>query len=219
MLRTTALLLSALAAPCAVSAQTAVSPSTASKSTSALDAANSAISTCMSGITTGKMAPKVGVEIYTKPVMPGFKNFSALPVLIKRFVAHSGSGLTPDMVLQFHSAEGQIWAIVRASTATCDIAFTGFANAAIEAQVAGAFSDSGWVTLAKRLGTATAPLGQYLFIKRLPTAAAPAFGARARLRSAGTTMASAGGIQMDINFVAGDLQVPGASMAPAPTDR
>jgi hypothetical protein len=35
----------------------------------------------------------------------------------------------------------------------------------------------------------------------------------------GTTLASADGIQMDINFLAGDLQLPVASSAPPPISR
>jgi hypothetical protein len=166
------------------------------------------------------MAPKVDVEIYRAPGMPGFKNFSALPELMKRFIATSSGGSTPDLVLQFHSSEGQVWAVVRASSATCDVAFSGFDNASIEAQVANAFSDSaGWTTITKRPGSTSSPLGQYVFVKRLPTNAAPAFGARAKMRSMGTTLALANGIQMDINLVAGDLQIPGASTAPAPTSQ
>jgi hypothetical protein len=220
MLRSTAFLLFALAAPCAGSAQTAAGPSATRQTASILDAANSAIETCLSGITTGKMAPKADVEIYAKQEMPGFKNFSALPGLISRFVATTGGGSAPDMVLQFHLTEGQIWAVVRASSASCDLAFSGFGDANVEAQIAGAFSDSaGWTTVAERPRSASAPLGQYLFVKRLPTASAPAFGARAKMRSMGTTPASADGIQMDINFLAGDLQLPAASAAPAPISR
>jgi hypothetical protein len=220
MLRSTALLLFAIATPCAVSAQTVAGPSAARQTASILDAANSAIETCLSAITMGKMAPKADVEIYANQEVPGFRNFSALPGLIRRFVATSGGGSAPDMVLQFHSTEGQIWAVVRASNAACDMAFSGFGDANVEAQIAGAFSDSaGWTTVAKRPRSANAPLGEYLFVKRLPTTSSPAFGARAKMRSMGTTLASADGIQMDINFLAGDLQLPGASSAPPPISR
>lgn len=220
MPRRIVLLLSVLAAPCTAFAQTAARPAASPQPAALLDAGHSAIETCISGVTTGKMAPSVDVETFVRNAPPGFGTFKALadlPPLLKRFVATSGGGITPDFVMRFPTTEGQIWAIVRGSAGSCDLAFTGFNDAQVEPQVARLFSGGqGWTTAAQRPASAAAPMAYYLFAKRLPTPAAPAFGVRARMRGVGTTASTAQGIQLEINFIAGDLVLSGQSVPPRP---
>lgn len=206
-LKVTLSLLACIGTPCAAQASTTSGTKNISTVAEAIDTAIEYCSHAGPQI----FQSKIETEAYADG-FPNTKPMSELPEAIQNFVSDSSRFSPIGIVFEIRSPDGQIW--LAPSNVRCDVAFTGFKNSDVENTVISAFAESsGWTTRLAQPKSEKMPLTRYLFQKSLPTKSEYPFISRAQLRSLGTTTETADGIQIEINFLKGELRPQGAPPA------
>lgn len=167
-----------------------------------------AIAMCEQITQGGKFDIPANAEIYTGMMKFGeFKPVTALPDLLKRYAGTGRSAIDPpSMFLRFAGPHGGAWSVIHDRTFTCDVVTTGFDPSENDRAILDGMNKAGWTTI-KSVAVPPGSLSQYLLVKMKPTATEPSYGVRALARSLGFAPATAGGVQMEINFAAGQLSI------------
>lgn len=157
----------------------------------------------------GRMIIPAEAEIYVAaPVGPAMKPLSALPDLLKRYGATSWPG-APTMYLRFAGNDGDAWSAIRGELFTCDVVATGFHGSVKNQEVLDQLTSEGWATVVSRAASQPGALSQFVMVKMQPNSTSPNYGIKAHIKSVGFSEATADGIQMEIGFVAGEVQIRG----------
>jgi hypothetical protein len=146
------------------------------------------------------------------------KSLSTAPALIQRIIATSrGSRLYKlDSAFRFPSASGEAWVILYRGAA-CDLFVTGSAQPLepLVQALGTKLEAAGWRTLKTAPATEAMPLSQRVMLQMTPQPAAPAHGTRAMLQWLSPAAAQPDGVQLEINYMSGDIAVK----QPAPTQK
>ncbi|MEP9359502.1 hypothetical protein [Sphingomonas sp. KR3-1] len=177
-----------------------------------------------------KITTPNGAELYAPdnalPVMsPGvasrnrsIKPLSTAPALVQRFIA-TGQASRPyrvDSAFRFPAASGEAWVILY-SGAACDLFVTGSAqplDPLVQALATG-LEGQGWRTLRYTAATTAMPLSQRVMLQTAPKPGAAAHGTRAMLQWLAPAVAQSDGVQLEINYMSGDI----AAQQPAPAQK
>ncbi|MGV3769774.1 MAG: hypothetical protein ACO1NM_07070 [Sphingobium phenoxybenzoativorans] len=135
------------------------------------------------------------------------KALSNLPDLIKRYAKTGALSVAdaPSLFLRFSAPNGETWSVIRAKTFTCDVVATGFRGSETDQDVLNDMTKSGWVLVKSVPSAVPNGLSQYVLTKMLPASGDPTYGIRAHIKSMGFAASLAGGVQMEIDLVAGQL--------------
>jgi hypothetical protein len=169
-----------------------------------------AAETCAQASQGGRQTLPVDAELYFGAVATGqIKPLSSAPELVKRFAStNRAEGLAElQMIIHFAGGSGHAWAVIRRGLNTCDLMITGFEQGVSDSTVVASLNSAGWSTIVSRPATSSGSVAQYLLTRMQTTPDAPAYGIRALIKSIGFDASSARGVQMEINFRAGDIQV------------
>ena len=137
------------------------------------------------------------------------KALSALPDLLKRYARNGplSTADTPSLFLRFASPDGEAWSVVRGKTFTCDVVATGFRGSEVDQEIIGQMDKMGWAMVASRPSAVPNGLSQFLLTKMLPASGDPTSGIKAHMKSIGFAEPLASGVQMEIDFAAGQLSI------------
>ena len=169
-----------------------------------------AINICERATQGGQMIFPPDAQVYFGASNVGTtKALSALPDLLKRYARTGPLSAVdaPSLFLRFASPDGEAWSVVRAKTFTCNVVATGFRGSEVDQEVVGEMNKAGWTTVASRPSTGPNSLSQFLLTKMLPASGDPTSGIKAHMKSIGFAEPLASGVQMEIDFAAGQLSI------------
>lgn len=135
------------------------------------------------------------------------------PDLVKRFAQTQTSGRLASVApfyLHFFAKGGDVWAVVYDGLPTCDVMVTGAAGdmPAAASRLADSLRRSGWQVAGSTPATAAMPLAQHILLKKMPKTGSPGFGLRLRIRALSGAGADPAGVQLEMSFLAGEVETP-----------
>lgn len=133
---------------------------------------------------------------------------AAAPPLVQRFVQTLPWRMVeaPTMMVRYRATQGEAWAVVGARSHACDMMVTGSVDAAAGDALVGAMAGrGGWQVAIARPAPQHGMLSQHVLVKRMPTAAAPDWGMRAKVQSLGLAPETRDGVQVQVGFVIGTI--------------
>ncbi|WP_232491910.1 hypothetical protein [Novosphingobium kaempferiae] len=130
-----------------------------------------------------------------------------LPDLLRRFGnRQSALGAKPDLFIKYASSAGEAWAVTNSTTSACDVVLTKFGPSQAEQNILNTMSSNGWTTAISRPATpSSGGFSQYVLVKMIQYPQRPDNGIRAHMKSLGFNDKTSSGIQMEINFVGGEI--------------
>lgn len=131
------------------------------------------------------------------------------PDLVKRFADNQQTGPLASeqrFYVHFLAPGGDVWAVVYDKLPACDVMVTGAAGdmPAAASRLTDSLRRNGWQI------AGSTPLAQHVLVKKLPKAGMPGFGLRLRLRALSGDAADPGGVQLEMSFLAGDVETSSA---------
>ena len=172
---------------------------------------------CQQAVTTGQPHIPASAQLYMNMYREagGIKPFEQVPALVKRFAATQPGGRVGPVsgyVTWPQSAGGSVW-VVMYQTSGCDILVTGVTDVSVVAvPFVRSLESAGFSILRSIDASSSQPLSQRLFLKRQPTATAPAYGTRISVAWPTGAASKPDGVQMTVSYLAGDIAKPSTSV-------